>query len=433
MKRYVFKWSAVLSLLIISVICVYLYSNLPVSVAPDGTPSTPVVGTPQEGEANGDGVIRTEFPKAPLLSPFSGCDFLVPLSGSGDDTVLELYSFGGHLYAVGETDSPDYDFCVSTRSVFVAKLSDNGSVLNIVTAEGKYLHSKLAPFGIGVLTASSAGTVFTVFDFDLDAIATTSCSEDTSGMTVLTNEGLAFVSTPSSALVSYSHDTKSFGRVALPSKISEAVALECIGESVYLVANTQASPVIVTVNGVAVNTVAVNTLQSVQSAIPFYDNGLGFTLSGLNSGVCSVCAVFSDGEVSWTKRLFQAEKTELVPISDGYLLFASLLSSSTCMRLCSHGDVVESCVLNFTNLIPCEYLVGDGEVTILFASSEQEKSTVATYSVADGAQFFCEFDTSPKAIIRFGEGITLGVSTSLKSGNFSSGVGATDSFILRLI
>lgn len=432
MKKYVFKWSAVLTLLIISVTCVYLYSNLPLSETPENLPSTPVVGAPQE-EDETTNTVRTEFPKAPLLAPFLGCDFLIALSGSGDDTLFEMHSFGGYLYAVGKTNSSDYDFSVTAPSTFVGKLSDNGTLLSILSLEGGYLHSKLTPFGIAVLTSCSTGTTFTVLDFDLTILATKTNTGDSGGMAVLTQSGLSFVSTPSSTLVTYSPSTNNFTSTALSFKIQEVVSLECIENTLYFVANTDTLPVVGSIKDGVTECSFVNSLQSAHSAIPFYDNKLGFTISGTSGGVSSLCAVFCDGEVSWSKKLFQSEHTKLIPIDDGFLLFASLSKSSTCVRLCSHGDVVENCVLSFTNFFPCSYLIDKGEITLLLSSSEYEKSTVATYSVTNGASFKFEFDTTPRAIVKFGEGVTLGLTSNKKSGNFASGVRGVDSYILRLI
>lgn len=431
MKRYVFKWSAVLTLLVISVLCVYLYTNLPILETPT-IPSSPVVGTPPQDEPEND-VVRTEFPKAPLLSPFSGCEYLIPLSGSGDDVVLELHAYDDFIFAIGETNSCDYDFYAPVPSVFVAILTKGGMLINIKTVTGTYLHSKLAPYGVGILTACSTGTVFTVFDFDLEVVASTSIEKDKNGMTALTSKGLAFVTTPSSTLTYYDHLTRSFSSVSL-SSINEVVSLEYLDGSLYVVANTDTRPSIICVNAEKTEVLVPSFLDYIHCAIPFFDNGIGFVISGLNGDVCSVGAVFFNGETAWSKRLFKADKTYLVPISDGYLLYASSSSSSTCIRLCSHGDVVENCLLFFTNLFPRQYIVSSNCVTMLLASSEYEKSVVATYSVTDGANFKFEFDcTTPRSIAMSDVGITLALSSSSSSGNFSSGAGAIDSFLLGLI
>lgn len=430
MKRQLFKWSAVLVLLAVSVVCVYFYTVFDTPITPenpDVKPSTPTIGAPSEEER----VPKTEFPKAPLLSPFSGCNFLSPLSGSGDDVVREILCYDDFIYAIGDTNSPDYDFVTANASIFIAKLSLSGTILCVTTKEGVYSSAKVTPFGIAVVSTCGTGTVLTVFDYDLVETQEVTVFGATGGVTALGGSHLYLVTKSVSEVISYT-PTGEQSRVSIPNLV-DILSVEYIMDTLYVVGNTTSSPLIISLKDDNIISSPIETLDKVQSVVPFFDKKVGFVTSGLKGDKCTLSATFFDGETSWVKTFLTADLSSVVPISDGYLLFIEDDTASTCIRLCSHGDIMENCILSFTNLMPCQYVVTSLDTFILLRTKGEEKSTVATFSVTDGARLKYQFNcTTPRAFV-LGEGIIVALTNNTRSGNFASGIGGEDTFILGLI
>lgn len=424
MKRYVFKWSAVFVLLSLAIFCVYLYSNLSPELVEPTTPSTPTVSTPDKE------VFLTTYPKAPLYEPFLGCDYLLPITGSGDDEVLELLTHDEFYYAFGNTDSPDYDFGVKNKSCFVMQITNNGVAKKVATMTGSYLHSKLTPFGIVVALLIDDGVQIILLDYDLNLEDSFIHPRSKSAKIVLTASKITVLTTSPSAVINYTK-TDGFSYSTIDVQLTDIVSLEYIQNTLYAVANTDSQPVILTISNELYST-TVSNMKKVDSAIPFFDKRLGFVLSGKDMDIATISAVFCDGEVSWAKRFFNSSHTFLVPSSEGYLVFIREGESSTCIRLCSHGDIVENCVLPFTNLFPISYFLVDATTFLLLKDTQYDKSTVATFSVADSACMLYQFDASPCGFVPSLDGVILSLSVSQPFGNFSSGKGGLDCFLLKL-
>lgn len=423
MKRYVFKWGSIFCLLCLAVFCAYLYSNLSPDYIYTPTPSTPVVGSPSE-----DDLVMTTFPKAPLLEPFSGCRYLLPITGSGDDEIVEVLTFGGYVFVFGNTDSPDYDFGVLEKSLFVAKIDNCGVLERVTTKVGAFLTAKATPFGIVVVSKCDTGIEIMVFDWELKLIDSLSLPSNSAEI-VLTSSNVTLVTTAPSSVVEYTVDT-GFNLRPLDTNLTEIVALHYIADTIYVVANTDTLPVVVTISD-TITKCEVMSLSHVVGGIPFFDKELGFLLFGTNGAKATISAIFN-GKSGWTKSFIDCEDLGFVPFSDGYLLFIKGGTSSTCIRLCSHGDVVESCILPFTNLFPVDWSISGDTLYLLFEDTIYNKSTIATYNATVGACVLYQFDPHPACFVATPNNLLLGVTSNAPTQNFSSGVGGMDSFLICL-
>ncbi len=423
MKKSLFKWSAICVLVAICIVCVKLYSNIN-APTPPSIEDVPAINIPK------DEIIVTDFPKAPLLTPFLGCEYLLPLSGSGDDNIVELYDSGQYIYAFGDTNSPDYDFVVGENSTYIAKITHGGVAVKTATISGKFVDTKVASNYIIVASSRNGELNITVFDKNLLIVSSytlpnasiAKCSIYLDGFCVVTNNSIVFFDTTNLVFSETSFDTT----------ISQIISTECINDTLYIVANTPTHPIIATVKEHVFARFDMAYVDKIHSAVPFYDKGFGFVFSGESGDSSIITSIYADGTINWT-RTFAKGNSSVIPTDEGYIVFISSDNSSICIGLCSHGDITNANVSVFANLYPISWQFDGDSTLLLLGSFLQQKSVVSNYSVKNGAIVNYEFlSTTPCAFSLVNGSLTLGITCSKKVGVFSSGNGGVDAYILGL-
>lgn len=423
MRKSLFKWGAISVLLAICILCVKLYSNI-------NTPTPPIIDDVPVASVPKDEIVVTDFPKAPLLTPFLGCEYLLPLTGSGNDTIVELYDSSQYIYAFGNTNSPDYDFVVADDSVFVAKITHGGVLVSTTTIVGSFIDAKVALDFIIVASSRDNDLYITVFDSNLLVLSSHSftntsiakCSICVDGFCVVTHNKIFFF------------DTRdlSFRDISLDTTITQIKSLECVNGTLYIVAGTSTTPTIISVDNDAINYCDIPNIDNIHSAIPFYDKGFGFVISGESGDNCILVSVYADGAVNWT-RTFDKGVSTVIPTDEGYIVFITDGDRSICIGLCSHGDITNSNISYYSNLYPISWQFDGDSTYLLLYSLSQQKSVVSNFSVKNGAIINYEFlSTTPCAFSLTNGRLTLGITCAKKVGNFFSGKGGVDSYILRL-
>ena len=418
-------------LVAISMVCAYLYTSLSTPVSPESTPpsedSTPTIVPPT--------VTHTAFPKLPLLNPTSDVEYVIGLSGSGEDRVLQLFNFGDYIYAFGETDSFDHDFSATQKSVFIAKLTLTGTLLSVKLIQHEvFLSAKVLPSEIAVLSSGQEETTLSVFDLDLCPISSFDLpfASNVGALSLGENSLYALASGKNHAVAKYDFVSKTFGVGTLGVNILDIVAFEYI-VSPYFVANTPNGAVLGRVSDdLTATCTTLSGISHADSAVPSLDNKLSFTVSGTTGGKSVVYSFFADGNYSWGKEFFSSNETYLIKTVDGYLFFASDGTSSTCLRLCSHGDVIDECILSLTGLMPVDFYYDNTGITTLFLSSlAQKKSVIATVDGAYNAQLLYEFSATPHSFVPLIDGIAIAV-TANSSGSLFEVLGVSDGYIVKV-
>ena len=423
MKKSLFKWGSICLLLAICILCVKLYSNI-------NTPTPPIIDDAPVVSVPKDEIVVTDFPKAPLLTPFLGCEYLLPLTGSGKDEIVDIYDTGEYIYAFGNTTSPDYDFVVADDSVFVAKITHGGVLISTTTIVGSFIDAKVVPNFIIVASSRDNDLYITVFDSNLLVLSSHSftntsiakCSIYLDGFCVVTHNKILFF------------DTRdlSFSDISLDTTITQIKSLECINGTLYIVAQTSTTTTLISVDDGAINYCDIPNIDNIHSATPFYDKGFGFVISGESGDKSMVVSVYADGVVNWT-RTFDKGVSTVIPTDEGYILFITDGDSSICIGLCSHGDITNVTISYYSNLYPISWQFDGDSTYLLLYSLSQQKSVVSNFSVKGGAFINYEFfSTTPCAFSLTNGRLTLGITCAKKVGNFFSGKGGVDSYILRL-
>lgn len=93
------------------------------------------------------------------------------LGGSGLEEFRDAIFYGNNVFVFFETDSGDYDCTANNRTVAIAKLNQNGDLLNVLTLpasqDSRFLSARPYQNGFLILTCSAQKNVLYQIGFDL--------------------------------------------------------------------------------------------------------------------------------------------------------------------------------------------------------------------------------------------------------------------------
>lgn len=109
-------------------------------------------------------LVINEHPRAATSA--MGFPSLQTLMGSGEETLLDAWSFLDKVYLIIRTDSEDLDFNSSSPSLSVAVLDLDGTLLNValLNSDPIYLSSKITGKGLMLLISENNKTELLLFD-----------------------------------------------------------------------------------------------------------------------------------------------------------------------------------------------------------------------------------------------------------------------------
>lgn len=446
MNKHIIKWSGIAFLLALCIFCVYSYNTLFESTPVPPEDDEPVVSlpTPEPEPEPEIKVNYTDFPKPSIPSPFSNSGYMQNIGGSRDDTLSALWSIGGVTYVVGHTFSSDYDFNTPDPGVFVATLSQSGTLDKTLylSQNSLYLASTVFSSGVVVSTTSSSGLVTHFLDGNLKVINTVRHDVLTSaGKLLLSGNDVYGLYLSQNTLFLTRTDTNfstTLSRKLACDNVCEIVDFSILGNRIYILVNTKTDFYFITLdkelNEKSRARITATGSFIAQSAIPSAYKGVAsYTLTAKHGDTITLLCVNEDGQTEWSKSLSKATKSKILRTTSANLLvFCATSNASTASVFCSHGDVIEENVLALTGYFPIDFTYTDSLVVLLSSVDKKKGGAIASINSDNlSSVVFSLPDVTPTCLALSGDSLLLGASADSSVSGFST-YGGQDCFVVSM-